>query len=60
MTPTQVKSLIDKVKAYVTDKSDPPSSAANMSIDNTISRFSQSYQACMSSGFIQLRFSHSI
>ena len=43
MTPTQVKSLIDKVKVYVANKSDPQSVAANMSIDNAVGRFSPSY-----------------
>ena len=43
MTPTQVKSLIDKVKVYVANKSDPQSLAANMSIDNAVGRFSPSY-----------------
>ena len=43
MTPTQVKSLIDKVKVYVANKSDPQSLAANMSIDNAVGQFSPSY-----------------
>ena len=43
MTATEVKSLIDKVKCYVANKSDAQSLATNSSIDNAVSRFNSSY-----------------
>ena len=43
MTPTQVKSLVDKVRAYVANEDDLQSLSTNMSIDNAVSRFSPSH-----------------
>ena len=43
MTATEVKSLIDKVKCYVANKSDALSLATNSSIDNAVGRFNSSY-----------------
>ena len=43
LTPNQVKSLIDKVKIYVANRSDQQSLTTNTSIDNAVGRFNSQF-----------------